>query len=223
MSRRLAVAVSGSVCAAALALAGCAASTTSSPATSAPATSVPAPAATATPTPTTSPRGPAATAPGYLTVTIGGLPSHPTLAFGGEPLQFTVTLRNATDHPYRDITPLVSIGHSTANTSPVEIGPQGTLAELDPATGIWRPVFYDQEGTGMDYIMANIVQQPALTLNPGASVTFTFKIAFSAGQGPLWRPSGQTPIDVTVIQLPGRTWIGNRPAASVPVTTITGH
>jgi hypothetical protein len=236
MSRRLAAAVSGSACAAAFALAGCAASTPSSPATSAPATSAPAVTATpapatpapatpapATPAATTSPRGPAATAPGYLTVTIGGLPTHPTLAFGGEPLQFTVTLRNATDHPYRDITPLVSIGHSTANTSPVEIGPQGTLAELDPATGTWRPVFYDREGTGMDYIMANIVQQPALTLNPGASVTFTFKMAFSADQGPLWRSSGQTPIDVTVIQLPGRTWIGNRPAASVPVTTITGH
>ncbi len=33
--------------------------------------------------------------------------------------------------------------------------------------------------------------------------------------------AGQTPIDVTVIRLPARTWIGSRPAASVLVTTIT--
>lgn len=217
MSARLTVAVSGSVCAALIALAGCSASAPGSPAasaTSAPAASVTsAPAASATSAPAPS---------GYLTVTIGGLPSHPVLVFGGAALQFTVTLRNATNHPYRNITPLVSIGHSTAGTGPVRIAPAGTLAELDAATGTWRPVFYDREGTGTDWWMGHIVQQPAITLNPGRSVSFTFKIAFSAGQGPLWRPSGQTPIDVTVIQLPGRTWIGSKPAASVPVTTITG-
>ncbi len=210
MSRRLAAAVSGSVCAAFVTLAGCSASAPSSPATSAPAS-------------TSAPSSPVATRtqPGYLTVTIGGLPRNPTLAFGGAALRFTVTLRNGTDHPYRHITPLVSIGHSTANTGPARMGPAGTLAELDPATGNWRPVIYDREGTGMDYIMAPIVQQPAFTLGPGQSASFTFKVTFSANQGPMWLPAGQTPINVTVIQLPGRTWIGNRPAASVPVTTIT--
>lgn len=212
MSARLAVAVSGSVCAALVALAGCSASAPGSPAAPA---STPAPAATGSPAATPAPSG-------YLTVTIGGLPSHPVLVFGGAALQFTVTLRNAANQPYRNITPLVSIGHSTAGTGPVRIAPAGTLAELDAATGTWRPVFYDREGTGTDWWMGDIVQQPAVTLNPGRSVSFTFKIAFSAGQGPLWRPSGQTPIDVTVIQLPGRTWIGSKPAASVPVTTITG-
>lgn len=213
MSPRLAVAVSGSACAVLAALAGCSAGTPGSPATSVPATS--ASAATGSPAVTPAPSG-------YLTVTIGGLPSHPALVFGGAPLRFTVTLRNATNDPYRNIIPLVSIGHSTANTGPVSIGPAGTLAELDAATGTWRPVFYDREGTGTDWYMGNIVQQPAITLNPGRSVSFTFEISFSADQGPMWRPSGQTPIDVTVIQLPGRTWIGSKPAASVLVTTITG-
>ncbi len=206
MSRRLAAAVSGSVCAAVVTLAGCSASAPSSPATSAPATS--APATSSAPALTTpAPGSPAATRTpsGYLTVTIGGLPRHPMLAFGGAALRFTVTLRNGTDLPYRDITPLVSIGHSTANTGPVARAPAGTLAELDPATGTWRPVVYDTEGTGMDYILANIVQQPAFTLGPGQSASFTFKVAFSAHQGPMWLPAGQTPIDVTVIRLPART------------------
>ncbi len=75
----------------------------------------------------------------------------------------------------------------------------------------------------MDYIMAPIVQQPAFTLSPGETASFTFRVGFSASayQGTMWLPVGQTAIDVTVIQLPARTWIGNRPAAAVPITTIT--
>jgi hypothetical protein len=101
----------------------------------------------------------------------------------------------------------------------VDAAPAGTLAELDPATGSWRPVFYDTEGTDMDYILGNIVQQPTLTLEPGATASLTFRMGFRATQEPGLR-SGQTAIDVTVVQLPARTWIGNRPAASVPVTVL---
>ena len=72
----------------------------------------------------------------------------------------------------------------------------------------------------MDYILGNIVQQPALTLRPGATASFTFRMGFSATQGPTFRSGGQTAIDVTVVQLPARTWIGNRPAASAPVTVL---
>ena len=220
MSGHIAVVVSGSVCAACLALAGCAAGSSTGPAATGPAATGPA----ATGPALSSPSTPAASSPartGYLTVTISGLPSHPTLAFGGAPLEFTVTLRNATDQSYRDITPLVSIGHSTASTSPARMAPAGTLAELDRASGSWRPVVYDREGTGMDYIMADIVQQPAFTLGPGQSASFRFRIAFSAGQGPMWLPKGQTPVNVTLIRVPARTWIGNRPAASVPIATVT--
>ena len=87
-----------------------------------------------------------------------------------------MTLRNTTDRTYRDITPSVSIGHCTCSGPPVDAAPAGTLAELDLATGSWRPVFYDTEGTGMDYILGNIVQQPALTLEPGATASFTFRM-----------------------------------------------
>jgi hypothetical protein len=100
------------------------------------------------------------------------------------------------------------------------MAPGGILAEFDPVTGNWRAVFYDQEGTGMDYILGNIVQQPAFTLGAGATASFTFRMGFSAQQG-LSLHRGQTAIDVTVLQLPARTWIGNRPATSVAVTVLT--
>jgi hypothetical protein len=96
----------------------------------------------------------------------------------------------------------------------------GTLAELDPSTGNWRTVFYDREGTGMDYILGNFVQQPPLTLSPGAVDTFTFRLAFApaAADGPLELATGQTGIAVAVVKVPSRTVVGNTPAASVPIT-----
>jgi hypothetical protein len=228
MSHRLAIAVSGSVCTVLLALTGCAASTPSSPggtpARAAPSTSATSPRATSSAA-TASSAAASPTAPtgtGYLTVTVGGLPSSPALTFGGPPMEFSVTLRNGTNHTYSDITPLVSIGHCTCSTSPARMAPMGTLAELDPATGSWHPVFYDRESTGMDYIMGDIVQQPPFALGPGATARFTFRIGLSANQGTMmWLNSGQTAINVTVIQLPGRTWIGSRPAASASATVIT--
>lgn len=231
MSHRLAIAVFGSACAALIVLPGCSASTPKSPAAtptataSPPATSAAATSPSATSPSATSPQVtsiPSSATPGSgsLTVTITGLPGHPALAPGGAPLQFTVTLRNATDHTYRNITPLVSIGHCTCNSSPAEMAPFGTLAERDPATGNWRPVFYDAEGTGMDYILGNIVQQPAFTLRPAATASFTFRVGFTAKQRTSLH-GGQTAINVTVVQLPGRTWIGNLPAASVPVIFLT--
>jgi hypothetical protein len=72
----------------------------------------------------------------------------------------------------------------------------------------------------MDYILGNIVQQPPITLSPGASVSFTFRIALTDSQPRPWLHVGQTPIDVTAVQVPGRTWIGNRPAASIFIATI---
>jgi hypothetical protein len=223
MSHRLMLAVSGSVCAALIALPGCSVGTPRSPAATPTATarpSSPVIRSTVTSPAATGPPSAASPRAGSLTVNISGLPSHLALALGRTPLQFTVTVRNATARTYRDITPLVSIGHCTCNNSPAAPAPDGTLAEFDPVTGNWRSVFYDPEGTGMDYILANVIQQPAFTLDAGATASFTFRMGFSAQQG-LSLHAGQTAIDVTVLQLPARTWIGNRPDASVAVTVLT--
>jgi hypothetical protein len=86
-------------------------------------------------------------------------------------VQFTVTLRNGTDSTYRDITPLVSIGHCTCfSGEPVPVAPGGTLAELEPASGGWRPVYYDKEGTGMDYILGNIPGFPPVLARGDVSI-----------------------------------------------------
>lgn len=213
---RLSFALSGCVCAAIVALAGCSPSTpgshvgnrapaTPSASTAAPSTAPASAVVSGTLAPST---GAPSSAPGTgrLTVTVTGLPADPVLVFGGQPAKFTVTLRNGSGSTYRDITPLVSIGHCTCSTSPAGLAPLGTLAELDPFTGNWRTVVYDREGTGMDYLLANIVQQPPFTLAPGATASFTFKLAFAplAAQQPSVVRTGQTSIDVTVVTVPSR-------------------
>jgi hypothetical protein len=156
---------------------------------------------------------------GVLTAAISGLPAAPVLAFGGPPAQFTVTLRNGSGSTYRDITPLVSIGHCSCSTSPAAVAPAGTLQELDPSTGDWRPVSYVTEGTGMDYLLAGTVQQSPVTLAPGATASFTFKLALAplADQPPTER-AGRTSVDVTVLTMPARKQLGPSPTTFLPVT-----
>src|SRR5215467_14487664 len=138
---RLALALSGCVSTAIVALAGCSpgtpASPTGTPAPTTPAASTPAPGTTAaspvvasspavsgTPVPSA---GASSSAPGTgrLTVTISGLPANAVLVFGGQPATFTVTLRNGSGSTYRDITPLVSIGHCSCSTSGASLAPAG--------------------------------------------------------------------------------------------------
>lgn len=238
---RRALVLTGSVCTAVVAVAGCSSGAPAGPAAN-PALAAPS-ASTAAPSPSTAAPSASSAAPsvgtaapsastaataasvspsagtGGLTAAISSLPAAPVLAFGGQPAKFTVTLRNGSGSTYRDITPLVSIGHCSCSTSPAAVAPAGTLQELDPSTGSWRPVTYVTEGTGMDYLLASTVQQSPITLAPGATASFTFRLALAplADQSPTER-AGQTSVDVTLVRVPSRALLGPSPTASLPVT-----
>ena len=228
---RPAFVLTGSVCIAVMALAGCSSGTPAAPvvspaapsgSTAAPSVSNAAPSAS-TVAPVDSTAAAPSVAPsastGVLTAAISGLPAAPVLTFGGQSAKFTVTLRNGSGSTYRDITPLVSIGHCSCNTSPASPAPAGTLQELNPSTGNWRPVSYVTEGTGMDYLLASTVQQPPITLAPGATASFTFRVALDplADQSPTER-AGQTSVDITLVRMPSRALLGPSPTASLPIT-----
>jgi hypothetical protein len=138
---------------------------------------------------------------GTLSVTISGLPRHPALTLGGPAVSFTVTIRNGTTKVQRNVAPVVAIDHCTCSHTPVELGPAGTLQEFDQATGKWRTVTYDLEGTGMDYL--GIVQQSPVTLAPGASDNFKYRLAFASNtKQPLKLTAGQTGILASLVREP---------------------
>jgi hypothetical protein len=87
-----------------------------------------------------------------------------------------VNIRNSSKHKYRDITPVVAIEHCTWVSTALQRAPAGRLQEYSLITGGWRTVYYDTIGTGKDYL--NVVEQSPLTINPGATVSFTFQVAF---------------------------------------------
>ena len=136
---------------------------------------------------------------GAVSVTITGLPRHPSLTLGGSAATLVVTVHNGTGQVQRHIAPVVAIDHCSCSHTPVEMGPAGTLREF--TAGKWRTVTYDLEGLGMDYL--SVIQQAPVTLAPGASDHFMFRLAFaSEAKQPIKLTAGRTGILVQVVREP---------------------
>jgi hypothetical protein len=200
MSYRRAAVAFGSFCALAIAVAGCSSGGTGPQAGTTATSSTTGPAATSAATVVAVPTSRSTTSSrDGLTVSITGLPSRPTLAPGGQALEFTVNIRNGTSRTYRDITPVIAIEHCTCVSTAAHPAPDGTLQEYSLVTGKWRTVSYDKVGTGMAYL--NVIEQAPLTLRPGATLSFTFRVRLrvAAHQAHAVH-AGQTGLLVTVVR-----------------------
>lgn len=202
MSYRRPFAAFGTFCALALVMAGCSSGGTG-PQPGAGATT----SAAASPGVTRVPQAiSGATATGHgLIVTITGLPARPALTLGGPSLTFTVEVTNKTHRAFREITPVVAMEHCTCIDTAAQPAPKGVLQEYALVTGKWQTVSYDTMGIGLDYL--NVVEQPPLTLNPGATLSFTFRVRLrTTAHQPLKVHAGQTGLLVTVVRhSPGGT------------------
>ena len=72
---------------------------------------------------------------------------------------------------------------------------EGSMRMLDPQTNEWVQVPYVREGTGMDYITANLV--PPFPLSHGQTVTYQLEMAVDAEQD-MTVTNGETSIGVTL-------------------------
>ncbi len=151
---------------------------------------------------------PAAATGTHLVVSLGGLSAN-VLTIGGPAVQFTVTVTNPTGYTFRNIAPNVSVGHCTCSDGPVRVAPEGTLQWRRP-DGSWQALEY--AGAGADPGYVNAVQVPGFTLAPGATASFTYRMAFPATQQGTYH-NGQTSIDVTMVGLVGYSAVG-------PVTPV---
>src|SRR5262249_22982138 len=129
-----------------------------------------------------------------------GLPPNATLAVGGDWLQLTATITNGTSSTATQIAPVLSLGHCTCSDPDVGLPPVGQMQTLDPATGAWRDITFDPEGSGADY--RDVAQVAATNLAPGATWSVTYRIRINAQQP---RPihAGNGLIDVSVVTHPG--------------------
>ncbi len=206
MSYRRAAAAFGPFCALAIMMAGCSSGGTGQAGTGQAGTAATGTAAAATATPGTivvvqgSKSRPSATGRSGLTVTISGLPARLVLTPGGPSLEFTVNIKNGTRHAFSDITPVVAMEHCTCVSAAAQPAPAGILQEYVLATGKWRTVSYDRVGTGTAYL--NVVEQVPVTLNPGATLSFTFRVRLrSTAHQPLAVHAGQTGLVVAGVRL----------------------
>ena len=102
-----------------------------------------------------------------------------TVRLGGPPMHFTVTLDN--DGPdVAKVGLVVSLGHCSCGPPGASMMAEGSMQMLDPQTDAWVKVPYVRQGTGMDFITANLV--PPFPLSHGQTVSYELEMALNAEQ-----------------------------------------
>jgi hypothetical protein len=151
--------------------------TSSGTTTAAPSTSASIqPAATSVPTqPPASPAKPAA----YglkATITAEG---DTNVRLGGPPMRFNVTLDNE-GPDVAAVGLVVSLGHCSCGPPGASMMAEGTMQRLDPQTNEWVKAPFVRQGTGMDFITANLVAP--FPLAHGQTVSYELEMALNADQ-----------------------------------------
>ena len=117
-----------------------------------------------------------------------------TVRLGGPPIRFRITLAN-NGADIAKLGMVVSLGHCSCGPPGASMMAKGTMRMLDPQTNEWVQVPYVREGTGMDYITANLV--PPFPLGNGQTATYEIEMAVDAEQE-MTVTDGETSIGVTL-------------------------
>jgi hypothetical protein len=99
------------------------------------------------------------------------------LKLGGPPMRFNVTLDNE-GPDVRAVGLVVSMGHCGCGLPGASMMVPGTMQRLDSQTNEWVKAPYVRQGTGMDFIMGNLV--PPFPLAHGQTVSYELQVALDA-------------------------------------------
>jgi hypothetical protein len=125
-----------------------------------------------------------------VSITAGG---PTTVRPGGPPMRLTVSMvNNGAD--IAQLGMVVSMGHCSCSDGGAATMPAGSMRMLDLRTGTWAEVPYNTEGTGMDYILENIV--PPFALEHGQSVTYQLEVQLDSDPNSVVT-EGKSTINVT--------------------------
>jgi hypothetical protein len=124
-----------------------------------------------------SPHGPRpSTVPQHQPQVKAQLTRIPAAITAGSPaIQFAATLTNHSTHTEHDVAPLFQIVGGPCNCA------LGSLQRFDSATGTWRPTSMP-EGDGDPNFLARATG--GVTLRPGASMTFRYRLTLDANNPP---------------------------------------
>jgi hypothetical protein len=142
-----------------------------------------------------------------------------TVRLGGPPIRFRITLvNNGAD--IAKLGMVVSLGHCSCGPPGASMMAEGSMRMLDPQTNEWVQAPYVREGTGMDYITANLV--PPFPLGHGQTATYEIEMAVDAEQD-MTVTDGETSIGVTLTD-PDNPMEGPRLGGATyhPITVETG-
>ncbi|MGX9789350.1 hypothetical protein [Mycobacterium sp. MMS18-G62] len=211
ISRRLAIAAMVAAATSA-AVAGC--TSTSAPLASGTATTSQAAPATSRPwatwqTPKPKPQSPVSGIDVRITAE-GGTTVRP----GGPPIRFNVTMAN-NGADLDSVGMVVSMGHCSCSPGGAAMMPSGSMHMLDPQTNTWVSVPYVAEGTGMDYITANLV--PPFPLAHNQTVSYELEMQLDPDDDGSVK-NGESTINVTPTDPANPMRHGFRYAKYLPIT-----
>jgi len=133
---------------------------------------------------------------------LAGIPA--TVNAGGPAVQFSATLTNHSHVSQHDVAPLFQVVGGSCNCA------LGSLERLDSASGKWQVVSMP-EGDGDPNFLAHATG--GVTLRPGASITFRYRLTLAAAN-----PPKRLYALLYAVQLPAGTQLG---FISIPTRLIT--
>jgi hypothetical protein len=137
-----------------------------------------------------------------------------TVQPGGPPIRFNVTMvNNGAD--LDSVGMVVSMGHCSCSPGGAAMMPNGSMHMLDPQTNAWVSVPYVTEGTGMDYISANLV--PPFPLAHDQTVSYQLEMQLDTDHDGSVK-KGKSAINVTPTDPADPMRDGFRYAKSLPIT-----
>lgn len=127
--------------------------------------------------------------------------SSTTLRPGGDFVTFDVAVDNTAGTTLRGATLVVSLGHCTCSHTPVGMIPPGRMQIWDATGNGWKPVRFDAEGTGMDYLRAVDARYGGFDLAPDDHLTVRLRVALDPVSASVPVTDGTSAIDASLVRL----------------------
>jgi hypothetical protein len=142
---------------------------------------------------------------GAVATTITGLPATTVLSYTKilSWVDFTVTLTNTSDSSLVDIEPLVVFGQCSCDPQFYDIAPHTSVQVWEPDAQTWKAVTSADLNSNQAY--SEQQQVPGINLGPDAAASFRYRIAMDNPVKEKGLLSGDSSLNIFVLQLPGRS------------------